>query len=284
MRSIKTRRTVIFVITALALVLAIWVYIAVPKGVAQMEILTTEGEIVADTLEMYVGTETQLSCRVKPAVFENRTVEYTVADEEIAMVDENGLVKAIKEGETLLTVECAGARKNYTIKAEMAVEDITGLDKEIALYEGDEFQLEPKVKMAKKGLEKPEVTFKVNRNTIASVDNNGLITALKEGETTITVTAGTVSKKIKIIVEESPVEVYTPAVTVNNDADNNDNNDAKKPAKKTGKKNGGNAGGGTGGNTGGNSSESDPGDGSDSSNPGGDTGSGSDRGSSDSGE
>ena len=64
--------------------------------------------------------------------------------------------------------------------------------------------------MTEKGLEKPEITYKVKRNTIAKVDKNGLVTALKEGETTITVAAGDVTKKIKVIVEAAPEETYTP--------------------------------------------------------------------------
>ena len=272
MRNIKTRRTIIFVITALALVLASWVYIAVPKGVMQMDLVTAEGAGIGDALEVYVGTE------IKPAVFENRTVKYTLADKEIATVNEEGLLKALKEGETLLTVECAGARENYMVKVETAVEDIKGLDKEVTLYEGDELQLEPKVKMARKNLEKPEVTYKVKRNTIATVDKKGLITAVKEGETTVTVTAGSVSKKVKVIVEERPVEVYTPPVTVNNDADDNTNNKANKRNKKNGKKTGGNTGGGgTGGDTGGgDTGGGDTGDGSDSGSGGGDTSEGTD--------
>ena len=76
----------------MALVLATWVYIAVPKGVMQMDLLTDEGEIVADTLEMYVGTETQLSRRVQPAVFESRSTEYTISDEKVATVDDKILI------------------------------------------------------------------------------------------------------------------------------------------------------------------------------------------------
>lgn len=265
-------------ITALALVLASWGYIAMPKGVTQMDLVTADGAGIGDTLEVYVGTETQLSCRVKPAVFENRTVEYAIADEEIAIVDEEGLLKALKEGETLLTVECAGARKNYTVKAETAVEDIKGLNKEVTLYEGDELQLEPKVKMARKDLEKPEVTFKVKRNTIASVDKKGLITALKAGETTVTVTAGNVSKKVKVIVEERPVEVYTPVVTVNND--DGDNNRTNKKTRKAGKKTGGSGNGGNaGGDDAGGDSSGGSGGGSDSGSDSGDTGGGSNSGS-----
>ena len=258
-RNIKRKRTIILVITVLALVLAAGAYIVVPRGVTQIDLVTDKGETVVETLEIYVGTETQLSCKITPASFMGRKAEYTIADEGIATIDETGLLKALKEGETRLTVECAGVRKNYTIKAETAIEDINGLKKEITLYEGDEFQLEPKIKMAEKGLEKPEITYKTKRNTIAKVDNNGLITAVSEGKTTITVTAGDVTKKIKVIVEAVPVVNSTPAVTTTNDADENNNKATKKKnRKKAGGKTGGDNGssGGDNGSSGGDNGSS----------------------------
>ncbi|MBR1986875.1 MAG: Ig-like domain-containing protein [Mogibacterium sp.] len=262
-RNIKNKRTIILVITVLALVLAAGAYIVVPRGVTQIDLVTDKGETVVETLEIYVGTETQLSCRITPALFMNRKSEYAIADEKIATIDETGLLKALKEGETRLTVECAGTRKNYTIKAETAIEDIAGLKKEITLYEGEEFQLEPKIKMAEKGLEKPEITYKTKRNTIAKVDKNGLITAVSEGKTTITVTAGDISKKIKVIVEAVPVVTPEPVVTVTNDNNDNDNNKAtkKKNKKKAGGKSGGNTEDNSGGgnDSGGNSSGGDNG-------------------------
>ena len=273
-REIKRRRTIIFIAAALFVLLSVGVYASVPKGVAQINLITAEGEHVTGTLEIYVDTETQLSCKVLPETFATRTVKYSIADEQIATVDEKGILKALKEGETLLTVECGGTRQNYTVKAETAVEDITGLDKEVTLYEGEELQLEPKIKMTEKGLEKPETIYKVKRITIAKVDRNGLVTALKEGETTITVTAGDVTKKIKVIVEAAPDETYTPAVTAADDNDDDDGNN-KAAKKATKKKTGGNTGGdggNTGGNTGGDGGNTGGNTGGDGGNTGGNTG------------
>ena len=251
-REIRRRRTIILIAAVLAMACATGVYASVPKGVAQINLMTEEGENVTGTLEIYVGTETQLTCKVLPEIFMDREVRYVIADDQVATVDENGLLKALDEGETLLTVECAGARQNYTVKVETAVEDITGLDKEITLYEGDEFQLKPKIKMAEKDLKKPEITYKVKRNTIAKVEKNGLVTALKEGETTITVKAGDVTKKVKVIVEAMPVETYTPVVVTTDNNNGNSKKAAKKPSKrKTGGKTGGKTDSNGGSNTGG---------------------------------
>ena len=222
-RNIRRRRTIIFIVAALAVMFATGVYAAVPKGVTHIDLITASGETVGETLEIYVGAEDQLSCKTIPDTFMDRNVRYSIADEEVATVDEKGLLKALKEGETRLTIECAGTRKNYTVKTKLAVEDITGLDEEVTLYEGEELQLEPKLKMADEDLEKPEITYATKRNTIANVDKQGLITAVKEGETTITVSAGDVEKKVKVTVEARPAETAAPVVTYNNNNSNNNN-------------------------------------------------------------
>ena len=222
-RNIRRRRTIILIVAALAVMFATGVYAAVPKGVTHIDLITASGETVGETLEIYVGAEDQLSCKTIPDTFMDRNVRYSIADEEVATVDEKGLLKALKEGETRLTIECAGTRKNYTVKTKLAVEDITGLDEEVTLYEGEELQLEPKLKMADEDLEKPEITYATKRNTIANVDKQGLITAVKEGETTITVSAGDVEKKVKVTVEARPAETAAPVVTYNNNNSNNNN-------------------------------------------------------------
>ena len=261
-RNIRRRRTIILIIAALAVMFATGVYAAVPKGVTHIDLITSSGETVGESLEIYVGTEDQLSCKTAPDSFMDRKVRYSIADDEIATVDEKGLLKALKEGETRLTIECAGTRKNYTVKTKLAVEDITGLDEEVTLYEGEELQLEPKLKMADEDLEKPEITYATKRNTIADVDKQGLITAVKEGETTITVSAGDVEKKVKVTVEARPAETAAPVVTYNN---NNSNNNTGGGSRRSG------------------SSRSSSGSGSSSSSSGSSSGSGSSGGSSSSG-
>ena len=111
-RNIRRRRTIILIIAALAVMFATGVYAAVPKGVTHIDLITSSGETVGESLEIYVGTEDQLSCKTAPDSFMDRKVRYSIADDEIATVDEKGLLKALKEGETRLTIECAGTRKD----------------------------------------------------------------------------------------------------------------------------------------------------------------------------
>ena len=65
-REIRRRRTIVLIAAALLMLLSVGVYASVPKGVAQINLMTAEGENVAGTLEIYVGTETQLTAKVLP--------------------------------------------------------------------------------------------------------------------------------------------------------------------------------------------------------------------------
>ena len=200
MRNIRTRRTVILIAAGLAIMMAIGIYTLVPSGVASIEIATGEGERLGEEMNIYVGTEVQLECKVYPVIFADRTTYYNSADESIASVDETGLVKGLKKGETQMTVQHAGARQRINVKVQPSVKSIEGLPEEVTLYEGDGYLLEPKVVMADKDLEAPEVIFKSKRTTIAEVDQNGQIIAGEVGTTTITVTAGPVNVKIPVTV------------------------------------------------------------------------------------
>ena len=200
MRNIRTRRAIILILAGLAVVVAIGIYTVVPSGAAYIEIMSGEGERLGEELNIYAGTEEQLECRVYPEFFADRTTYYASSDESVASVDENGLVKGLSKGETLVTVQHTGIRQRITVKVQPSVKAIEGLPEEVTLYEGDGYLLEPEVIMAGNDIEAPEVTFKSKRTTVAEVDEDGQILAGEVGTTTITVMAGTVDVKIPITV------------------------------------------------------------------------------------
>jgi len=233
MRDIRKRRITILIIAAAAMIMASAAYAMTPSGVSDIEVLTSEGERIEESYDLYIGESVQLACRIKPETFSQRDVEYRSADEEILTVDESGLLTGKSEGQTRLLVECAGFRKSLIVDVEPGVEAIKGLGKEITLSPGDEYQLEPEVVMADKDLETPEVTYKSKRTTVAAVDNKGKVTAVSEGTTRITVKAGTESVKIKVIVEAGaePV-VIAPASDNDSTADRQNKTTAKKKTTK----------------------------------------------------
>ena len=208
MRNVRARRTVILILAAMAIAMAIGIYAVVPTGVAAIEIVNGEGERLGEELNIYVGKEEQLECKVDPDVFADRTTYYASSDESIAVVDERGLVKGLKTGETLVTVQHAGIRKSINVKVQPSIKTIEGLPDEVTLYEGDGYLLEPKVVMAEKDMEAPKVSFKSKRTSIAEVDKEGQIIAGETGTTTITVSAGSIKVKIPITVISRPEYTY----------------------------------------------------------------------------
>lgn len=103
------------------------------------------------------------------------------ADASIASVDNKGLVTAVKEGTTKVTVksvsdETVFVEVNITVtkKINITVEEI--LEK---LYVGDTYQLVVDAN--------DDVTYKSSNNEVLTVSNEGLITVITEGEATVTI-------------------------------------------------------------------------------------------------
>ena len=204
MRNIRVRRTVILILAGLAIAVAVGIYTVVPSGISSIEIISGEGERLGEELNIYAGSEMQIGCKVYPAIFMDRKTSYVSADESVASVDEEGLIKGMKTGETDITVSHAGVRQKITVKVQPSVRAIEGLPDEVTLYEGDGFLLEPEVVMAGNDTEVPEVVFESRRTSVAEVDADGQIIAGELGTTTVTVSAGAVSIKIPITVISRP--------------------------------------------------------------------------------
>ena len=212
MSSNYTRLRRILIIAACIVIAAIGaVYIRLPKGISSFTVTDKDGEPLGEEISIYAGTDTATGYDIQPASFADRQVTYQVADEEILTVDEDGTIHALKTGETLVTAQTTGGiRQDITVKVESAVKDIEGLETEITLTEGNTQTLEPEVVMAVKGVDAPAVTYKSSDTDIATVEDDGVITAVSPGTSTITVKAGPVKKKVNVTVNQRVI-VYTPA-------------------------------------------------------------------------
>ncbi len=211
MNTWENRRKIIYALAVAAILAVVGAYLALPKGISAMQVYADGEEPEEGAISLYEGTTKTLTFSIEPESFSDRKVTYQVADEEILTIDENGVITAVKEGETLITAQAAGFKTNLDVKVESAILDIKGLDKEVTLIEDDGFTLEPEVVMASKEQKAPKPKFKSKDKSIATVDKDGYILAVAPGETTITVSAGKITKKVKVIVQERPVVVWTPA-------------------------------------------------------------------------
>jgi len=139
-----------------------------------------------NNLELFEGDSEKLTATVSP---DTANVIWTSSDESIATVDQNGNVTAIKEGVITVTAQVANtnliAECIVTVKKQgnAESESIT-LDRNILeLLEGSQDKLTATISPEDSANKK--VIWSSSDESIATVDQNGNVTAIREGETTI---------------------------------------------------------------------------------------------------
>lgn len=125
---------------------------------------------------------------------------YKSSASSIASVNRYGLITAKKAGSTVITVKTT--KNELYCKVTVVPTTITLSTEEVNLYKGGKYILSATTSNNHK------VTFKSNRTSVATVDKNGVITAKKHGEATITVTCDGESETCEVIVEQ-------PTITLN---------------------------------------------------------------------
>ena len=155
------------------------------------------------------ATETaELSVNILPATTTNKAVTWKSQNEAVATVDANGVVTAIAVGETTITVTTAdGSNLSATCKVTVVptpAASITLNTTAVTLKATETATLTTTILPAT--TTNKAVTWKSDNETIATVDANGVVTAIAVGEANITATTtdGTnLSATCKVTVEQT---------------------------------------------------------------------------------
>ena len=145
-------------------------------------------ELNKTTAEMIIGDEITLEASVKPDNATNKAVRWSSSNEEIAAVDQNGKVKAIAEGNAVITVATeegnVTATCEITVKKPVVVASSVVLNKtEAEITVGDTLQLTATV-LPEDAADKT-IVWTSSDEKVAKVDANGKVTAIKAGEVEI---------------------------------------------------------------------------------------------------
>lgn len=178
----------------------------------------TEVDATAEANEIEIGETTQITAEVTPEGASFDALTYTSSNEEVATVDENGLVTAVAEGEAVITV--AAENEDVSATVNIAVVAPAVVPTEITVAVGEETVTElaldentPTVTLVATVL--PEgvgqaVTFASSDENVVTVNAEGVVTAVAPGEATITVTSVVKND----VVAELPVTVTFPESVV----------------------------------------------------------------------
>lgn len=138
-------------------------------------------------LEIVFGADTENDQDKISAAAEKLTVEWTSADEEVATVDDTGMVTAVGAGETDVTA--AVPDKNLTATTHIKVIIIpAGVEapEHLELTTNGKNTAELGAKMVPENATEVKLAYRSSDESVATVDETGLVTAVADGECTIT--------------------------------------------------------------------------------------------------
>jgi len=177
------------------------------------EVAVVDVQLNKPIMNLYIGDTEELTAKILPENATIQTVSWKSSDLTIATVD-NGMVTAIAEGVTSITVSTADGNKTATcevtvIANEVAVVDVQLNKLTMNLYIGDTEELTAKI--LPENATNQTITWESNDPTIAIVDN-GMVSAIAEGVTSITVTTadGNKTATCEVTVTEPPVIFEEP--------------------------------------------------------------------------
>ncbi|WP_302382901.1 Ig-like domain-containing protein [Anaerotignum lactatifermentans] len=180
-------------------------------------------ELNQTTLELIAGKEATLTATVKPDDATNKTVTWSSNNETVATVDNNGKVTAKAAGEAIITAKVGDKQATCNVKvtaADVAVESVTLNQSSLELIAGKEATLTATVKPD--NATNRTVAWESNATNVATVDNNGKVTAKAEGTAIITAKAGDKTATCTVTVTKADVKVTQITISGKNTLNVND--------------------------------------------------------------
>lgn len=155
-----------------------------------------------------VGGTTQLTETVAPSGATNKNVTWSSSDEAVATVSDSGLVTAVGVGSATITVTTVNGSFTATCAITVNPVRVTGVtlnQSTATLTVGGTVSLTATV--APSNATNKNVTWSSNNTSAATVNSNGVVTAVGVGEATITATTADGSFTASCVVTVNPVAV-----------------------------------------------------------------------------
>lgn len=179
----------------------------------KLKIIPNELLFAETKLQLKVG-ETKT---IKPTNVEDG-ITYHSSNSEVLSVSSTGTIEALEVGSVVITASYYDLTTYIVVSIEEALEDekidatnIILKDLDIEIIVGDSYQIEYSLEPSNAT---SLVTYINYDNTVISVSENGLITALKEGVTTVTVDAGSCMANLRVNVIKEDVEGFNPLYVI----------------------------------------------------------------------
>ena len=130
----------------------------------------------------------KLKIEILPEEAKDQKITFSSSNPNIISVDQSGNIFGVSSGEATITATAEnGVKGSITLNVYSKVEEIKLDIENLTLQEGENYNL--KATIYPEDATNKNITFNSENNDIATVDQSGKITAIKEGTTRITVTS-----------------------------------------------------------------------------------------------
>lgn len=159
------------------------------KGTKTIQVTVTDYQLDKTNLSLYIGDNDKLN--IIPTTEEITSINWTSSNNSIVKVDNNGNIKALKEGKATVT---AKIDDTYELTCSVNVKYPINR-KNINLKASQKFNIQKQ-----KGVT-GTLKFKSNNSKIATVNKNGTVQGIKKGNTKVVVTRNGVNILVNISVK-----------------------------------------------------------------------------------
>lgn len=171
----------------------------------------SEIKLSSNELELFIGEESILTYTILPENTTFKNVTWSSKNNDIATVDQNGKVKAIGVGETILTIKTDNSiSASCNVKVKPIISTAIKLNKNTLTLEMSDKETLSVIYTPYNTTNK-KIIWSSTDNSIATVSENGEVVGVNEGKCTIIATAEDSGIKV-----ECNVEVKLKALTLNN--------------------------------------------------------------------
>lgn len=179
-------------------------------------------------LEIEYGTDDKAEQEKIAEAASKLTIEWTSSDEEVVTVDATGLITAVGAGEADVTASAKDVNISSTTHVKVVITP-TGVEapEALELVTNGESSKNLDAKIVPEDATEVKLAYTSSDESVATVDENGLVTAVADGECTITTyvvadapaTAETATQEAAAVVtdEETPTEGENSEVTADSE-------------------------------------------------------------------
>lgn len=166
------------------------------------EVVSENIKLNKDSVDLDIGGSFDLKVTLVPSNGDEKII-YTSNDESIAKVDSNGKILGVATGETSIEVTVEGTNLKSECKVIVSnniitVNELFVQSKLVNLKVGDKYQLN--VTAVPNNAVDKSLTYSIDKGDYVSVDENGLVTALKIGRGKVIITSNA-NQDVKLTVD-----------------------------------------------------------------------------------